>query len=54
MVTKVNLANGEIICSGIRYDELRLDLMSIGVDRSQDVARRSARDIGEIRLSISQ
>lgn len=46
--------NGEILCSGTRCDLLRLDLISVGVGRSQRAARWSACGIGEIRLLIGQ
>jgi hypothetical protein len=54
MVTKANMLNGEIFCSGIGSDMLRLDLISVGVDRSRRAARRSAPRFGEIRLLIRQ
>jgi hypothetical protein len=42
MVTKAKIVNGEIFCSGIGSDIPRLDLKSVGVDRSRRAARRSA------------
>ena len=54
MVTKVNMLNGEIFCSGIGSDMLCLDLISVGVDHSRCATRRSAPRFGEIRLLISQ
>jgi hypothetical protein len=54
MVTKVNMLNGEIFCSGIGSDMLCLDLISVGVDHSRCAARLSAQQFGEIWPLISQ